>query len=65
MYRYTQKYPNTLWPMEGNSLNLVLTWLLSIKFNEIYVCYPNAQYNSFRKCVYIAETAQTLGHTKE
>ena len=31
------KYLNTIWPMEGNSLNLVLSWLLWIKFNEIYI----------------------------
>ena len=39
----TQKYLNALQHMEGNSLKAVLTWLLSIKFNEIYVCYSNTQ----------------------
>ena len=43
MYRDTQKYLNTLQPMEGNSLKSVLAWLLSIKFDEIHVRYSDAQ----------------------
>ena len=32
-----------LLPMEGNSVESSLTWLLCIKFNEIYVRYLDAK----------------------
>ena len=45
VHRETQKYLNTVPPMEGNSLKSVLTWTLRIKLNEIYIRYSDALYN--------------------
>ena len=33
-------------PIEGNSLKSILTWLLLVKFNEIYIRYSEAQKRS-------------------
>ena len=38
-----KKYLNTLRPMEGNSLKSVLTRLLRMKFNEIYIRFSDVQ----------------------
>ena len=38
-----QKYFNTLGPMEENSLKEILTRLLYVKFNNIYIRYLDAQ----------------------
>ena len=39
MYRDRQNYLNALWSLKGKSSKSILTWLLWIKFNEIYVRY--------------------------
>ena len=66
MYKDAQKYLNTLRPMEGNSLKSVLTWLMWIKFHEIYIQYSDAKWNSMlRLQVIITETVRVQVHTKE
>ena len=40
-----QKYFNTVQPMEGNSLKSISTWLMCMKFDEIYISYSDVLYN--------------------
>ena len=47
---------------KGNSLKSFLTWLLSIKFNKIYMGYLQCL---FRKFLYNGKFAQDQRHTKE
>ena len=57
---------NILQHVEGNPLKSVLTWLMSIKFIEIYMHYSNSQQNNLlEKWVYVSETYRVQGHTKE
>ena len=66
MCKDIQQYLSILWPMVGNTLKSVSTWLWCMKFNEIYVHYSDAEWNSlFRKWVYIAETARVQRKTKK
>ena len=45
----------------GGVKKSILTWLLCIKFDEIYARYTDAQYSLFRKWMYLAESAHVQG----